>query len=287
MSDTRKTEVIGIASGKGGVGKSTASVNLACALKHLGASVGLLDCDIYGPSIPLMMGVHQQPEITDEEHLVPPFAHGVRLMSMGFLIPDDQPVIWRGPMIQKTITQFVHDVAWGELDFLLVDLPPGTGDVSLSLAQLLPAAHVLVVTTPQLTAQRVARRAPEHKPSLHDPINLKPSAPARSASPRRHERLEVACGGVGGGRFRSRRRGGYATGARLGLARPWRVGPTRLVGRRPTRASEADAHTAARNVPQKIRDRGMNKAPSMASTVTLAATPPPAAASSHADRPGT
>ena len=150
--------VIAVASGKGGVGKSTCSVNLACALRHIGARVGLLDGDIYGPSIPLMMGVQQRPEITEEEHLVPPFAHGVRLMSMGFLIPDDQPVIWRGPMIQKTMQQFIHQVDWGELDYLLVDLPPGTGDAQLSLCQIVPLDGGVIVTTPQQASIGVVRK---------------------------------------------------------------------------------------------------------------------------------
>src|SRR5581483_4806621 len=117
--------VVAVASGKGGVGKSTVSVNLACALRHLGAAVGLLDCDIYGPSIPLMMGVRGKPTVNEAEKLVPVSGHGVKLMSMGFLIDDDAPVIWRGPMIMKTIQQFISDVDWGQLDYLLVDLPPG------------------------------------------------------------------------------------------------------------------------------------------------------------------
>ena len=119
--------VVAVASGKGGVGKSTCSVNLACALQQLGARVGLLDCDIYGPSIPLMMGIRERPTIDAAEKMVPPSNHGVKLMSMGFLLDGDAPVIWRGPMIMKTIQQFVNSVAWGELDYLLVDLPPGTG----------------------------------------------------------------------------------------------------------------------------------------------------------------
>src|ERR1041384_7638102 len=127
--------IVAVASGKGGVGKSTCSVNLACALKHLGAQVGLLDCDIYGPSIPLMMGIQEKPGINPEEQLVPPARHGVKLMSMGFLLQGDQPVIWRGPMIMKTIQQFVMQVAWGRLDYLLVDLPPGTGDAQLCPGQ--------------------------------------------------------------------------------------------------------------------------------------------------------
>jgi ATP-binding protein involved in chromosome partitioning len=150
--------VVAIASGKGGVGKSTVSVNLACGLSHLGAKVGLLDCDIYGPSIPLMMGVRQKPTISAEEKLVPPVQYGVKLMSMGFLLEDDQPVIWRGPMIMKTIQQFVNSVDWGELDFLLVDLPPGTGDAQLSLCQTVPLDGGVIVTTPQEASLGVVRK---------------------------------------------------------------------------------------------------------------------------------
>ncbi len=150
--------VIAIASGKGGVGKSTVSVNLACALKQLGARVGLLDCDIYGPSIPLMMGIHEKPTISPEEKMVPPSSHGIRVMSMGLLLEGDQPVIWRGPMIQKTIQQFIHSVDWGELDYLLVDLPPGTGDAQLSLCQIVPLDGGVIVTTPQEASLGVVRK---------------------------------------------------------------------------------------------------------------------------------
>ena len=150
--------VVAVASGKGGVGKSTVSVNLACALQHLGAKVGLLDCDIYGPSIPLMMGVHERPTISEDEKMVPPAKYGVKLMSMGFLVEGDQPVIWRGPMIMKTIQQFFSAVEWGDLDFLLVDLPPGTGDAQLSLCQTVPLDGGVIVTTPQEAALGVVRK---------------------------------------------------------------------------------------------------------------------------------
>ena len=150
--------VVAVASGKGGVGKSTVSVNLACALKHLGAQVGLLDCDIYGPSIPLMMGINRKPTISSDEKLVPPANHGVKLMSMGFLLEGDQPVIWRGPMIMKTIQQFIMQVDWGRLDYLLVDLPPGTGDAQLSLCQTVPLTGGVIVTTPQEAALGVVRK---------------------------------------------------------------------------------------------------------------------------------
>jgi ATP-binding protein involved in chromosome partitioning len=150
--------IIAVASGKGGVGKSTVSVNLACGLEHLGAAVGLLDCDIYGPSIPLMMGVNQKPTINEEEKMVPPSGHGVKLMSMGLLLEGDQPVIWRGPMIVKTIQQFFSAVQWGELDFLLVDLPPGTGDAQLTLCQTVPLDGGVIVTTPQEASLGVVRK---------------------------------------------------------------------------------------------------------------------------------
>jgi ATP-binding protein involved in chromosome partitioning len=140
------------------VGKSTVSTNLACSLQHLGERVGLLDCDIYGPSIPLMMGVREKPTISDEEKMVPPSGYGVKLMSMGFLVEGDQPVIWRGPMIMKTIQQFFSAVDWGELDYLLVDLPPGTGDAQLSLCQTVPLDGGVIVTTPQEASLGVVRK---------------------------------------------------------------------------------------------------------------------------------
>jgi ATP-binding protein involved in chromosome partitioning len=150
--------IVAVASGKGGVGKSTVAVNLACALVRLGARVGLLDCDIYGPSIPLMMGTRERPTISERELMVPPVSHGVKLMSIGFLVGDDQPVIWRGPMIMKTIQQFISAVEWGELDYLLVDLPPGTGDAQLTLCQTVPLDGGVIVTTPQEASLGVVRK---------------------------------------------------------------------------------------------------------------------------------
>jgi ATP-binding protein involved in chromosome partitioning len=150
--------ILAIASGKGGVGKSTCSVNLACALEHLGAKIGLLDCDIYGPSIPLMMGVHEKPTVNAAERLVPPSSHGVKVMSIGLLVTDDQPVVWRGPMITKTIQQFLLAVEWGDLDFLLVDLPPGTGDAQLSLCQTVPLDGGVIISTPQEASLGVVRK---------------------------------------------------------------------------------------------------------------------------------
>ena len=154
---------IAIASGKGGVGKSTFAVNLACALAQISTAagrpgrIGLMDCDIYGPSVPLMMGLQGRPEV-DGDSLVPMERHGVKVMSMGFLVDDNTPVVWRGPMIMKTIQQFVQNVKWGELDVLIVDLPPGTGDAQLSLVQTLPLDGAVIVTTPQPAATNVARK---------------------------------------------------------------------------------------------------------------------------------
>ncbi len=158
---------VAIASGKGGVGKSTFAVNLACALAQVfdaagrKGRVGLMDCDIYGPSVPLMMGLSGRPEVEGEgaeAMLIPMERHGVKVMSMGFLVDDNTPVVWRGPMIMKTIQQFVQNVRWGELDVLLIDLPPGTGDAQLSLVQTLPLDGAVIVTTPQAAATNVARK---------------------------------------------------------------------------------------------------------------------------------
>jgi len=152
------TEVIAIASGKGGVGKSSITANLAVALAEQGRSVGLLDADVYGYSIPRMMGV-QRPAVMVDDLIIPVDSLGVRVMSIGFLTEEDSPVIWRGPMLHKALTSFVTDVYWDSPDYLLVDLPPGTGDVPISIGQLLPTASLVIVTTPQMAAQRVARRA--------------------------------------------------------------------------------------------------------------------------------
>lgn len=149
--------ILAVASGKGGVGKTTVSVNLAIALAQLGAKTGILDADIYGPNVPIMMGVEDMPPPRNEK-LVPPVAYGVEVMSMGFLIPKDQPVIWRGPMLHSAIRQMFTEVEWGALDYLVVDLPPGTGDAQLSLAQSVPLTGGIIVTTPQEVALADARR---------------------------------------------------------------------------------------------------------------------------------
>ncbi len=153
------TRVMLIASGKGGVGKSTVTTNLSVALAQRGKSVAVIDADVWGFSIPRMLGVEHPPAVIDSMLVPPTGAGGVRCISMGFFAKEDQPVIWRGPMLHKALEQFLTDVFWDEPDYLLVDLPPGTGDISLSLAQFLPRAEVYVVTTPQPAAQRVAQRA--------------------------------------------------------------------------------------------------------------------------------
>ncbi len=196
--------IVAVASGKGGVGKSTVSVNLACGLQSLGARVGLLDCDIYGPSIPLMMGVHERPTISDEEKMVPPSNYGVKLMSMGFLLDGDQPVIWRGPMIMKTIQQFINAVDWGELDFLLVDLPPGTGDAQLSLCQIVPLDGGVVVTTPQEASLRVVRKGIAMFQKVNVPILGIVENMSYFTTPS-GERVEIF--GHGGGRAEATRQG--------------------------------------------------------------------------------
>ena len=149
--------VFAVASGKGGVGKSSVAANLAVALAHQGKSVGLLDADVWGYSVPQLFGVRRSP-IAMYETMLPVQAHGVLLMSLGFLVEDEEPIVWRGPMLHKALTQFVHDVHWGPLDVLLLDLPPGTGDVTLSVLELLPEASLLAVTTPQQAARTVASR---------------------------------------------------------------------------------------------------------------------------------
>ena len=150
--------VIAISSGKGGVGKSTVATNLAVALAQRGARVGLMDADIYGPNIPRMMGVQSPLQVDENARIIPLEAHGIKLVSIGFLIERDQPAIWRGPIIMKVITQFLRDVSWGQLDFLLVDMPPGTGDAQLSLVQATHVSGAIIVTTPQDVAAGDALR---------------------------------------------------------------------------------------------------------------------------------
>ncbi len=155
------SQVIAVGSGKGGVGKTTLAVNLALALARLGLKVGLLDADIYGPNVPLMLGETAEPEMSPDGQIIPAERYGIRSISVGYLNPGDKPLVWRGPMLHSVIKQFISRVAWGELDYLVVDLPPGTGDVVISLAQSVPLSGAVVVTTPSDVALQDARKAIE------------------------------------------------------------------------------------------------------------------------------
>ncbi len=154
----RIKNILAVASGKGGVGKSTIAANLALALQRAGASVGVLDADIYGPSQPRMLGATGQPEINSDNKLMPKIVHGLKMMSIGFLVEEDTPMIWRGPMVTSALQQLLNDTEWGELDYLVIDLPPGTGDIQLTLSQKIPVAGAVIVTTPQDIALLDARR---------------------------------------------------------------------------------------------------------------------------------
>jgi ATP-binding protein involved in chromosome partitioning len=153
--------LVAVASGKGGVGKTTVAVNLALALKNLGATVGILDADVYGPNVPIMLGTEEQPQALSERQILPVEAQGVKVISMGLLNPGDKPMIWRGPMLHSVMQQFLRSVVWGELDYLIVDLPPGTGDVQLSLIQIVPVTGAVLVTTPSVVALADVRKAME------------------------------------------------------------------------------------------------------------------------------
>ncbi len=153
--------LVAVASGKGGVGKTTVAVNLAISLARMGAAVGLLDADVYGPNVPLMLGTEEEPKAISERQILPVSAYGVRLISMGLLSPGDKPMIWRGPMLHSVMQQFLRSVQWGELDYLIVDLPPGTGDVQLSLIQTVPLTGAVLVTTPSVVALADVRKAIE------------------------------------------------------------------------------------------------------------------------------
>jgi len=162
--------IVAIASGKGGVGKSTVSANVALALAKTGARVGLLDADVYGPSIPTILGITGSAQISANQQIVPIERHGLRVMSMGFFMKPDEAVVWRGPMLHKTVQQFLGGVQWGELDYLLADLPPGTGDVQLSLCQAIPLTGAVIVSTPQDVALNVAQKAITMFKKLNAPI---------------------------------------------------------------------------------------------------------------------
>ncbi len=196
ISFPESTAIVAIASGKGGVGKSSVTVNLAAALAAEGHRVGVLDADVWGFSVPRMLGVSGKP-VGFNDMILPLEGHGVKVISMGFFVPEETPVIWRGPMLHKAIEQFLGDVYWGDLDFLLCDLPPGTGDVSISLASFIPGASMLVVTTPQEAARKVAERAGK----MAERTNLRPIGVIENMSyylcPHCGERDEIF--GAGGG----------------------------------------------------------------------------------------
>ncbi len=158
MQSGSRTRILGISSGKGGVGKSSVSVNMAIALAKLGREVAIVDADVYGFSVPKILGISRSPMII-EDFIIPPVAHDVKCISMGFFVEENQPIVWRGPMLHKALEQFLVDVYWGKLDYLILDMPPGTGDVALSMAQYLPRSEIMVVTTPQSAAKRVAQRS--------------------------------------------------------------------------------------------------------------------------------
>ena len=196
---------IAVASGKGGVGKSTVATNLAIALAQDGAQVGLMDADAYGPSIPTMMGAKEQPQTSPEKKLIPIVRHGIKLMSIGFLVPDEQALIWRGPMLHSAVRQFLSDVIWGELDYLIIDLPPGTGDVALSLTQSIPLTGGLIVTTPQDVALADVRRGAAMFDKLGVPILGVVENMSYFACPHCGERTDIF-----------RRAGGVKTSEKLG-----------------------------------------------------------------------
>lgn len=162
--------ILAIASGKGGVGKSTTAVNLAIALAQEGANTGILDADIYGPSQPTMLGVKERPNVKDQKTLQPVIAHGVQSMSIGYLIDETSPMVWRGPMVSMALQQLLHDTHWDNLDYLIIDLPPGTGDIQITLAQKIPVTGAIIVTTPQDLALMDARRAIEMFRKVHVPV---------------------------------------------------------------------------------------------------------------------
>src|SRR6266404_5910479 len=188
--------IIAVSSGKGGVGKSTVAVNLAIALAQYGARVGLLDTDVYAPNVPIMMGVSEEPAVRGQK-LLPLEAHGIKVMSLGFLNRGDKPVVWRGPMLHTAVRQFLYDVEWGELDYLIVDMPPGTGDAQLSLAQLVPVQGAVLVTTPQEVAMADVRKAFNMFEQVHIPVLGIVENMSYFLCPKCSERHEIF--GAGGG----------------------------------------------------------------------------------------
>jgi ATP-binding protein involved in chromosome partitioning len=247
-----QTTVIAVASGKGGVGKSSVTVNLAAALAAEGHRVGILDADVWGFSVPRMMGVSGQP-VAFNNMILPLESHGVRIISMGFFVDEETPVIWRGPMLHKAINQFLGDVYWGELDFLLCDLPPGTGDVSISLASFLPGAQMLVVTTPQDAARKVAERAGKMAERTH----LRPVGVIENMSwfecPHCGERTDIF--GSGGGQEAAETLGVPLVG-QIPLYPPLREGGDRgtpIVASDPDSAAGRALRDAARRLAQQAK----------------------------------
>jgi len=254
-----RTTVIGVASGKGGVGKSSITANLALALAQEGNTVGLLDADVYGYSIPRMMGV-QRPAVAVDDLMMPIEAHGVRMMSIGFLTEEDSPVIWRGPMLHKALTSFVTEVWWDDPDYLLVDLPPGTGDVALSLAQLLPTASFVIVTTPQVAAQRVARRAAAMAARVNLPVAGVIENMSWFEAPDTGVRYEVFSGG-----------GGAVLASELGVP---------LLGRIPLEPAVATAGDDGLPIVASHPESAAGRALLAAARAVVAAVPRPAVAAS-------
>src|SRR5580704_12089189 len=189
--------LIVVASGKGGVGKTTVAVNLAIALSRMGSAVGLLDADVYGPNVPLMLGTAEQPEALSEKEILPVKAYGLKVISMGLLMPGDKPMIWRGPMLHSVILQFLRSVIWGKLDYLIVDLPPGTGDVHLTLIQTVPVTGAVVVTTPSVVALADVRKAIEMFRQVNVEILGVVENMSYLACPHCHERVDVFGQGEG------------------------------------------------------------------------------------------
>ncbi|HXN23147.1 MAG TPA: Mrp/NBP35 family ATP-binding protein [Candidatus Dormibacteraeota bacterium] len=189
--------LVAVASGKGGVGKTTVAVNLSLALNRLGASVGLLDADIYGPNVPLMLGTDEQPRALSERQIMPVLASGLKVISMGLLSPGDKPMIWRGPMLHSVIQQFLRSVEWGDLDYLVVDLPPGTGDVQLTLIQTAPISGAVIVTTPSIVALADVRKAIEMFRQVNVEILGVVENMSYLACPHCHERVDIFGHGEG------------------------------------------------------------------------------------------
>src|ERR1700723_995082 len=190
--------LVAVASGKGGVGKTTVAVNLAIALKRLGLKVGLMDADVYGPNVPVMMGTDEQPRAVNEKTIIPVEAYGVKMISMGLLNPGDKPLVWRGPMLHSVIQQFLRKVMWGDLDYLIIDLPPGTGDVALSLIQSAPLSGAVVVTTPSDVSLEDARKAVNMFAQVRVPILGMIENMSYLIAPGSGERIDVF--GHGGGK---------------------------------------------------------------------------------------